>query len=379
LTDASSSSSTHLRARRFALSLAVLPAAASATATQGEIDTAIGKAVEYVRERQAPATGEPNDPESGFVFERFRFGGDWVAGALAAAGVNSADVAAGGPSLQDFLLSEYGSASGWWSGSPDLFPEEYERPTLAAFAAGLDPARLSAEVNLPAQIAGTWNPATGSFGQRGGQAAYYAAFGILALRRSQVPTWVLSPAVEALGEVQEDDGSWSEELVTVADMTATAAAALCEAGVPPYDSRVGSALAYLKGQQANATGGIESGNAESASRLLSAQRAQRAQRLQDRPAVAAVDDRGGQDAGRSPALAAGELGLRGRRLLLLHRRTGPTSTRPRTRCGRSPAASSPPLHRLGKTRSCRACTRRRRWPPEPRCLTCWRSSSPPAT
>jgi len=252
------------------LSLAVLPATAAATATQGEIDAAIGKAVEYVRERQVPATGEPNDPESGFVFERFRFGSDWVAGALAAAGVNSADVAAGGPSLQDFLLGEYGSASGWWGGSPDLFPEEYERPTLAAFAAGLDPARLSAEVNLPAQLAGTWNPATGSFGQPGGQAAYYAAFGILALRRSQVPAWVLAPVVESLSELQEDDGSWSEELVTAADMTATAAAALCEAGVPPYDSRVSAALAHLKGEQANATGGIEPGNAESSSRLISA-------------------------------------------------------------------------------------------------------------
>ena len=100
-----------------AVCLVALPAAATATATKGEVDGAIAKAVEYVRGQQDPATGEP------FGFEHGSFSSDWVATSLAAAGVSPADVhgvGPGSPSLQDFLFGDYGSEF-WTGGAAETF------------------------------------------------------------------------------------------------------------------------------------------------------------------------------------------------------------------------------------------------------------------
>jgi hypothetical protein len=234
------------------LSLALLPAAAMATSTQGEIDAAIDRAVEYVRGQQDPATGEP------FGYEHGSFSSDWVATSLAAAGVSAADVRTlGNPSLQDFLFADYND---FWSGPPTNAVTNYERATLVAHAAGLDPARLSADLNLPAQIAGVWNPAAGSFGE---PSINSTIFGILALKAAPVPSWALAPAVSYLRLRQHDDGGWtfSAAMTPAAlaeasepDMTGAAIAALCEAGAPAYDPAVAPALAYLKGLLVNSTG-----------------------------------------------------------------------------------------------------------------------------
>ncbi len=236
------------------LSLAVLPATAAATSTQGEIDTAIGKAVEYVRSQQDPLSGEP------FGYEHGSFSSDWVATSLAAAGVSAADVhaaAPGSPSLRDFLLSDYAD---FWSGPPTKAVTEYERATLVSYAAGIDPARLSADLNLPGQIAGEWNPAAGSFGAA---SVNSTIFGILALRTAPVPAWALAPAVGYLRQRQHDDGGWTFSADTSSaakaepsepDMTGAAIAALCEAGAPAYDPSVAPALTYLKSLLVNATG-----------------------------------------------------------------------------------------------------------------------------
>lgn len=235
-----------------ALLLAVLPATAAATSSQGQIDAAIGKAVEYVRGQQDPVTGEP------FGYEHGSFSSDWVATSLAAAGVSAADVRTpGNPSLQDFLLGDY---TDFWSGPPTNAVTNYERATLVAFAAGLDPARLSASLNLPAQVAGVWNPAAGSFGE---PSINSTVFGILALKTAPVPAWALSPAVAYLRQRQHNDGGWTfSAAITPAakaeasepDMTGAAIAALCEAGAPAYDPAVAPALAYLKGLLVNSTG-----------------------------------------------------------------------------------------------------------------------------
>ncbi len=234
------------------LSLAVLPASAAATSTQEEIDTAVANAVEYVRGQQDPLTGEP------FGFEHGSFSSDWVATSLAAAGVSAADLQTpGNPSLQDFLLSDY---TGFWAGPPTKAVTDYERVTLVSHAAGLDPARLSADLNLPAQIAGSWNPIAGSFGE---PSINSTVFGILALKTAPVPAWALTPAVSYLRQRQHDDGGWtfSAAMTPAAkaepsepDMTGAAIAALCEAGAPAYDPSVASALAYLKSLLVNATG-----------------------------------------------------------------------------------------------------------------------------
>jgi hypothetical protein len=234
------------------LSLAALPSAAAATATEGEIDAAVGEAVKYVRSQQDPASGEP------FGFEHGSFSSDWVATSLAAAGVSAADVLTpGNPSLQDFLLGDY---TGFWAGPPTKAATDYERVALVSHAAGLDPARLSAGLNLPAQIAGTWNPLAGSFGE---PSINSTVFGILALRTAPVPAWALEPAVAYLRQRQHDDGGWTfSAAITPAakaepsepDMTGAAIAAFCEAGAPAYDPAVASALTYLKGLLVNATG-----------------------------------------------------------------------------------------------------------------------------
>lgn len=239
------------------LSLAVLPASAAAASTPEEIDTAIGNAVEYIRGQQDPLTGEP------FGFEHGSFSSDWVATSLAAAGVNAADVhTPGKPSLQDFLFSDY---TGFWGGPPTKAVTEYERATLVSHAAGLDPARLSTDLNLPAQIAGGWNQAAGSFGSQPTPSS--AIFGILALRIAPVPTWALAPPVSYLRQRQHDDGGWTfsgsmtpaaKAEPSEAEMTGAAIAALCEAGAPAYDPSVATALDFLHTQLVEATGAFHS-------------------------------------------------------------------------------------------------------------------------
>jgi hypothetical protein len=241
------------------LSLAVLPAAANATSTQSKVDGAIAKAVEYVRGQQDPASGEP------FGFEHGSFSSDWVATSLAAAGVSAADVHSdsGGPSLQDFLFGDYGGEF-WTGGLGETFTTvaNYERATLVSHAAGLDPARLSAQANLPAQVAERWNPAGPGFGEA---STTNTIFGILALKTAALPAWALTPVANYLRQSQHGDGGWTySALATPAakaepsepDMTGAAIAALCEAGAPAYDPAVGSALAYLKGLLVDSTGAI---------------------------------------------------------------------------------------------------------------------------
>jgi hypothetical protein len=236
------------------LSLVVFPASAGATSSQTQIDAAIADAIEYVRSEQEAATGAVPG-----------FGGDWMATSLAAAGLHPADLHGPGladPSFQDFLLDEYTQPT-WDEDPPGGTVSEYARSTLVATAAGLDPARLSATSNQPAQLAGRWNPAIGSFGEA---SANNTAFAILALRATPLPAWALASSVSFLRRNQHKDGGWTyaAALTPIAqgepseeDMTGAAIAALCEAGVPAYDPAVASALTYLRGRLVNATGGIE--------------------------------------------------------------------------------------------------------------------------
>jgi len=242
------------------LTLAAFPATASATSSQAEIDAAIDDAVEYVRAQQKPEL--PGEPELGAIPG---FGGDWLATSLAAAGIDTADVHGpnpGDPSFQDYLLYEY-TLPTWDEDPPGGAASEYARSVLVSNAAGLDPARLSATSNQPAQLAGRWNPALGSFGEA---SSYNTAFGILAMKAAALPGWALAPAVSFLRRNQHDDGGWTytAALTPAAqgepseeDITGAAIAALCETGVPAYDPAVSAALAYLRGRLVSGTGGIE--------------------------------------------------------------------------------------------------------------------------
>lgn len=243
-------------ARAVLLSLCLLsialPAAAQA-ASQAEIDAAIDKAVAYAAGKQDPATGGIED-----------FGGEWMVTALAAAGVDAGDlrVGDGDPSLRDFYLGEYVSPP-WNADPPTGTANQYAGAVLFSHAAGLDPARISADSNQPAQLAGRWNPKTGSFGEN---SSNNATFAILAMRTAGLPSWALAPTVEFLRRNQHDDGGWtftaaldpaSQAEPSEADMTGAAVAALCEAGVPTYDPDVAAALTYLQELVISGTGGIE--------------------------------------------------------------------------------------------------------------------------
>lgn len=225
--------------------LAALPASAAA-ATPSEVEASKASAVEWIRSQQDPTTGQI----MGF------FGGDWAATALAAAGVDVAGVrvAPGDPSLQDYLLGEYTDEEWTEPAGTGPFPRpvtDYERATLVSYAAGLDPARLSAASNLPAQIAALWNPITGSFDAPSSNGT---AFGILALARTPLPNWALQPAVSYLRRNQHDDGGWefgpattpaARATPSTAEMTGAALAAFCEAGVPAYDAQVAEGIEFL--------------------------------------------------------------------------------------------------------------------------------------
>ncbi|HVY95899.1 MAG TPA: prenyltransferase/squalene oxidase repeat-containing protein [Solirubrobacterales bacterium] len=211
------------------------------------------KAVEYLRPQQDPATG---------AFDTF--GGELATVALAAAGVDAGELRAGpgDPSLQDFLLGEYGSPN-WGDDPPAGLLTEYEQATLVAHAAGLDSARLSSVSNLPAQVGAFWNPATGSFGDPSSNGT---AFGLLALATTPLPRWALAPAVSFLRRNQHTDGGWTytaaltasaRETASEEDISGAAIAALCEAGVPAYDPAVAAGLDYLRGRLIDASGGIE--------------------------------------------------------------------------------------------------------------------------
>jgi hypothetical protein len=230
------------------------PASALATSSPTEIDAAIEKAIAFSAAQQDPATGEPPGYDRGEIL----YTGEWLASGYAAVGLSPADVAAaGGPSLQDFLYSE---AAGVWSDPTALIaPENAARLNLIARAAGIDPARVSADQNLNAELIGEWQPTSGGFG---GMATYDTAWGALALAGSPLPQWGLAPFVAYLRGDQHFDGGWSanrraEGEASNPDTTAVAVGALCTAGVPAYDPAVIAGLAFLHGLLVDTSGAIE--------------------------------------------------------------------------------------------------------------------------
>ena len=88
-----------------------------ATSSPADIQTSYQRGATYIRGLQNLATGEIPG-----------FGGDWSLSALAAAGVNAADVHgpnAGDPSAQDFYLNTWTGAT--WKGNPTFAATDYER------------------------------------------------------------------------------------------------------------------------------------------------------------------------------------------------------------------------------------------------------------
>jgi hypothetical protein len=241
-----------------ACALAATPVA-SATSTPAAVQTATASGVAYLRSLQQPDASIAG------------FGGDWALTSFAAAGTAAANV----------VPSEGSSdARGWYRslvGDPASWPEganppvtEFERASLIAYAAGIDPARVSQTQNLIAQIVARYQPA--SPGYYGTPSLFNGTvFGLLALEGAKtrkglqrVPQALLGESIEVLRRNQHSSGGWSfqkvegnEKAVKSAaepDMTGAAIAALCGAGVPSTDPAVAKGEEYLKSLLLSASG-----------------------------------------------------------------------------------------------------------------------------
>lgn len=227
----------------------LLPAGASAAVTPEEQHQSAERAVAYVRSVQ-----QSDGSFSGF-------GGEWVLSALSAAGSAPAGVRSGTTDARSYYRSLIGDTSSWPGGEPRV--TDFENATLAAYASGIDPARVSPTQNLIAQILGHYQPgAPGYYAEAG--AFNSTAFALLALAEAKtrkgaprVPQTLLEPSIAAVRANQHTDGGWTFfgvagsqeglESPGEAEFTGAAMAALCDAGVPAGDPAVLAARHFLAG------------------------------------------------------------------------------------------------------------------------------------
>ncbi|MEV7678580.1 hypothetical protein AB0O64_08485 [Streptomyces sp. NPDC088341] len=241
-----------------ALALTVLPAAA--TSTPAQIATSKANGVAYLRSLQA-ADGS---------YAGAGLSNEWVFSAFAAAGTAAVDVTPGGDVTKNArtVYRNLLSTAGWPSASPVV--TDYERGTLNAYAAGVDPARVSASRNLIADIYSYWQ--TAEAGYFGPSANYNGTvFAALALggARTQaggqrVPQALLDTVITRIRANQHNDGGWNyskaegdpAQLAAASDidMTGASMAALCASGVPNTDTDIGRAKAFLKSKLVSNSG-----------------------------------------------------------------------------------------------------------------------------
>jgi hypothetical protein len=242
-----------------ALASLLVPASALATAGAEQIANSINKGVEYLKGLQKESGEIPG------------FGGDWALTAFAAAKVAPADVNKAGKEATD-ARSWYEGVVGapTWPGG-EAAATDFERAALLAYAAGIDPARVSKRQNLIAKIASYYQSESPGYY---GSTFNATVFGLLTLagakttggaqRLSQV---VLDQAVEAVKANQHTDGGWTWEKAagnkaalekaSEVDMTGAAMAALCGAGVANTNEAVTSAKKFLASKFVKASGAFE--------------------------------------------------------------------------------------------------------------------------
>jgi hypothetical protein len=240
------------------VSLAV-PALASATATPAQIESSLSKGVTYLKGLQAESGEIPG------------FGGDWALTSLAAAGTAPANVDKSGLEGHD--------ARSWYEGvvGAASWPEggvatDFERGALLAYAAGIDPARVSKRQNLIAKVASTYQPTSPGYY---GETFNATVFGLLALADvkttggvKRFPAKVYEQAITAIEANQHTDGGWTWQIAagnetalksaSEPDLTGAAMAALCTAGVPNTKETIVKAKKYLVSIFEKSTGAFKS-------------------------------------------------------------------------------------------------------------------------
>ncbi|MFF9044520.1 hypothetical protein [Streptomyces parvulus] len=225
---------------------------ASATATPAQIATSKTNGVAYLRTLQG---ADGSYAGSGLSNE-------WAFSAFAAAGTAAVDVTPGGDASKNArkVYRDLLATSGWPSASPVV--TDYERATLNAYAAGIDPARVSASRNLIADIYRYWQTAEpGYFGPSANfNGTVFAALALNGARTQagqvRVPQKLRDSMATRIRANQHNDGGWNfskaegnaTELAKTSDidMTGAAMAALCVSGVPNTDTDIVQAKAFLK-------------------------------------------------------------------------------------------------------------------------------------
>ncbi|MCX2968544.1 MULTISPECIES: hypothetical protein [Streptomyces] len=244
-----------------ALALSALPA--SATSTPGQIATSTANGVAYLKSLQAPDGSYAGGGLSN----------EWAFSAFAAAGTAAADVTPDGDPAKNArgVYRDLLADPGWPSGSPVV--TDFERGTLNAYAAGIDPARVSASRNLVADVYGHWQSAEpGYFGSSSlYNGTVFAALALGGARTQagdqRVPQSLLDSVVARIRANQHHDGGWNyakaegdpTELAKAGDidMTGASMAALCVSGVPNTDPDVVQARNFLAGKLVNHTGAFQ--------------------------------------------------------------------------------------------------------------------------
>ncbi|MFJ6934695.1 hypothetical protein [Streptomyces sp. NPDC101132] len=245
-----------------AFALAVVPAAA--TSTPAQIATSKTNGVAYLKSLQA---ADGSYAGSGLSNE-------WAFSAFAAAGTAVVDVAPGGDTTKNArtVYRNLLSTSGWPSASPVV--TDYERGTLNAYAAGIDPARVSASRNLIANIYSYWQTAEpGYFGPSANfNGTVFAALALGGAKAqaggARIPQALTNSLVARIRANQHNDGGWQygkaegnpTALATPGDidMTGAAMAALCASGVPNTDTDVVQAKNFLKSKLVTTSGAFNS-------------------------------------------------------------------------------------------------------------------------
>ena len=175
------------------------------------------------------------------------FGGDWALTSLATGGKAAADVHRGSGTVYAREWYEGYISPSTWPGSVENPATEFEKAALVSYAAGIDPARVSVERNLLANLISEYQ--TANPGYYGKPARLEGTiFAVLALADTKsttgverIPSALLKQSVEVIEKNQHTDGGWNYnkvegeakglESAAEPDTTGAAMAALCTSGV----------------------------------------------------------------------------------------------------------------------------------------------------
>ena len=247
-----------------ALALLLLPAHAQATSTATDLANSKTAGIRYIQSLQQIDGSFATGARSPSL--------DWALSALAAARVHPADsIARGGTDDGRGFYRTLLSTASWPSVSPVV--TDYERGTLNAYAAGIDPARVAIGRNLIANIYSEWQ--TARPGYWGTPDLFNGTvFALLALGGARttgsvqrVPQTLLDKSIAIVRANQHDDGGWTYQRVagdatrrratSDIDMTGATMAAMCVAGVRNSDTDVVEGKNFLRSKLLDGSGAFD--------------------------------------------------------------------------------------------------------------------------